>query len=206
MLDANEPMREGALDPVLQATAFGFVYIYPFQDGNGRLHRCLIHHVHAERKYTPPGMVFPVSSVVQDRIDDYRDTLRAHLGPLMSFIDWRPTPEKNVEVLNDTADLYRYFDCTGADEFLYSCVERTVEQDLPREIDYLRRHDEAMRRIMDTVEMSDRLAGNLLMFIRQNQGKLGKKRREHEFAKLTDGETASIEAIVREAFEGFNVG
>ena len=32
---------------------------------------------------------------------------------------------------------------------------------------------------------------------------LGSKRREGEFEKLTDDEVASIEAIVREAFEGF---
>ena len=38
------------------------IYVHPFQDGNGRMHRCLIHHVLAERKFTPPGMVFPVSS------------------------------------------------------------------------------------------------------------------------------------------------
>ncbi len=52
MLQANDRMRDAGLDPVLQAaaTAFGFVYIHPFQDGNGRLHRCLIHHVLAERK------------------------------------------------------------------------------------------------------------------------------------------------------------
>lgn len=205
MLDSNERMRESKLDPVLQAavTAFGFVYIHPFQDGNGRLHRCLIHHVLAERKFTPAGMVFPVSSVMLDRIDRYRDTLRAHSGPLMNFIEWRPALERNVEVLNDTADLYRYFDCTGAAQFLYECVERTVEHDLPQEIDYLRRHDEAMRRIMDTVEMPDRLAESLVMFIRQNKGTLGKKRREGEFSKLTDKEVTSAETIVREAFEGF---
>lgn len=38
-------------------------------------------------------------------------------------------------------------------EFLYSCVRRTVEDDLPREIEYLRRHDEAIHRIVDAVEM-----------------------------------------------------
>ena len=102
---------------------------------------------------------------------------RRHSGPLMPFIEWRPTPERNVEVLNDTADLYRYFDCTEAAEFLYACVRRTVEDDLPREIDYLRRHDEAIRRIMDAVEMPDRIAENLVMFIRQNKGTLAKKRR-----------------------------
>ena len=205
MIAANERMREGELDSVLQAaaTAFGFVYIHPFQDGNGRLHRCLIHHVLAGRKFTPPGIVFPVSSVMLDQIDTYRDTLRAHSSPLMNFIEWRPTPDRNVEVLNDTADLYRYFDCTEAAEFLYACVARAIDKDLPQEIDFLRRNDEAMRRIMNTVEMPDRMAENLVRFIRLNEGKLGRQRREGEFEKLTDDEVTSIEAIVREAFEGF---
>lgn len=205
LLEANARLREDGVDPVLKATAiaFGFVYVHPFQDGNGRMHRCLIHHVLAERKFTPPGMVFPVSSVMLDRIDDYRTTLQAHSGPLMPFIDWRPTPERNVEVLNDTADLYRYFDCTEAAEFLYACVRRTVEQDLPREIDYLRRHDEAIRRIMNAVEMPDRVAENLVMFIRQNNGSLSKKRRDGEFSKLRDDEVILIEGIVKEAFSGF---
>jgi hypothetical protein len=72
-----------------------------------------------------------------------------------------------------------------------------------REIEYLRRHDEALQRIMNTVEMPDRLAENLLMFIRQNKGELPKRRRTGEFKNLTDAEVASIEAIVGEAFEGF---
>ncbi len=88
-------------------------------------------------------------------------------------------------------------DFDGAAEFLYRCVEHTVEQDLPRKIDYLRRHDVALRRIMDTVEMPDRLAENLMMFLRQNQGKLGKKRRENEFAKLTEDEIVALETIIR---------
>ena len=205
LLEANRRMRDDGVDPVLKAaaTAFGFVYVHPFQDGNGRMHRCLIHHVLAERKFTPPGMVFPVSSVMLDRVDDYRTTLQAHSGPLMAFIEWRATADRNVEVLNQTADLYRYFDCTEEAEFLYACVSRTVEHDLPCEIDYLRRHDEATRRIMDAVEMPDRVAGNLVMFIRQNNGTLSRKRREGEFQKLRDDEVALLEAIVNDAFEGY---
>lgn len=206
MLVTNKRMRDDEVDPVLQAaaTAFGFVYIHPFQDGNGRVHRCLIHHVLAERRYTPPGMVLPVSSVMLDRIDDYRQALQAHSGPLMDFIEWRPTAERNVEVLNDTADLYRYFDCTDAAEFLFSCVRRTVEHDLPREIDYLRRHDEAMARIMGMVEMPDRLAQNLILYIRQNRGTLSKRKRDKEFSALTDDEVHRLEDIVQEVFEGFD--
>jgi len=138
-----------------------------------------------------------------DQIDRYRDTLQAHSAPLMNFIEWRSTPERNVEVLNETADLYRYFDCTAAAEFLYECVQRTVEKDLPREIEYLRRQDEAIQQIMETVEMPNDLAGKLVLFIRQNSGRLGKKRREGEFKKLTDGEVAAIESIVRTAFADF---
>ena len=203
LLDANDRMSNDESDPVLQAaaTAFGFIYIHPLQDGNGRLHRCLIHHVLAERKFTPPGMVFPVSSVMLDRIDNYRETLQNHSAPLMDFVEWRATLERNVEVLNDTADLYRYPDCTENSEFLYACVKRTVEHDLPHEIDYLRRHDDALRRIMDTVEMPDRLAKNLLMFIRQNKGRLSKRRRTGEFKALSDHEVATIEAVVAETFE-----
>jgi hypothetical protein len=65
--ECNNRLRVTDIDnvnPVLQAAiiAFGFIYIHPLADGNGRLHRCLIHHVLAERKFTPAGMVFPVSS------------------------------------------------------------------------------------------------------------------------------------------------
>ena len=203
--ECNNRMRPSDLDPVLQATAlaFGFVYIHPLQDGNGRLHRCLIHHVLAERKFTPPSMVFPVSSVMLDRIDDYKATLQSHSGPLMDFIDWKPTPERNVEVFNDTADLYRFYDCTEAAEFLYACVQRTVEHDLPREINYLHRHDEALRHIMDTVELPDRLAEDFIMFTRQNGGALPNRRRQKEFEAMTDDEVTALEKIVQDAFEGF---
>jgi hypothetical protein len=75
-------------------------------------------------------MVFPVSSVMLDRIENYRGTSRAHSGPLMNFIERRPTLQRNVEVLNDMADLYRYFrlhrQCGVP---FFGCVERTVDRD-----------------------------------------------------------------------------
>ena len=108
-----------------------------------------------------------------------------------------------MEVLNETADFYRYFDGTDVAEFLYACVQRTVEEDLPREIDYLRRHDEAIQRVMESVEMPDRIAENLVMFIRQNGGTLSKKRRQGTFEQLTEDEVQRIEGIVAEAFAGF---
>jgi hypothetical protein len=59
-----------------------------------------------------------------------------------------------------------------------------------------------MRRIMEAVEMPDRVADNLIMLIRQNKGALPRKRREDEFKKLRDDEVTLIESIVRDAFDG----
>jgi hypothetical protein len=113
---------------VLQAaaTAFGFVYVHPFQDGNGRLHRCLIHDVLAERKFTPPGMVFPVSSVMLDRIDDYRATLQGHSSPLMPFIEWRRPAQRS---------------CGGAGLVLLSTPGRGKEGAIFRRGEYARDED-----------------------------------------------------------------
>ncbi len=61
---------------------------------------------------------------------------------------------------------------------------------------------QAKRRIMDTIEMPDQMVENLIRFIRLNEGKLGRKRREGEFAPLTDQEVRDIEAIVEDAFAG----
>ena len=209
MFECNSRLRAASaadVAPVLQAAAvaFGFVYIHPLADGNGRMHRCLIHHVLAERGFTPPGMVFPVSKVMLDRINDYRNVLRGHSAPLMDFIEWHALPNGNVHVTNDTSDLYRYFDCTNEAEFLYECVMHTVEQSLPREIDFLGRNDTAMRDIMALVEMPNRIAGELVMFVRQNDGVLPRRRRKkHPFDKFSDAEITQIEQIVSDAFDGF---
>jgi hypothetical protein len=109
-------------------------------------------------------------------------------------------------VLNQTADLYRYFDCTEQAEFLYACVRHTVEKDLPREIDHLHRHDLAIRRIMHAAEMPDRVAENLVMLIRQNNGTTSKKRREGEFRNLRDDEVTLIKGIVIDEFATFENG
>ena len=103
-----------------RSLAFGFVFVHPFEDGNGRIHRYLIHHVLAARGFNPPGVVFPVSATILDRIDEYRKVLESYSQRVLPLIKWKPTKDGNVEVLNDTADLYRYFDATPQAEFLYS--------------------------------------------------------------------------------------
>lgn len=203
IITCGERMATSEVDAVLQASimAFAFVFIHPFEDGNGRLHRYMIHHVLAERGYTPTGMIFPVSSVLLKRQAEYGERLRAFTEPLLPFIEWVPTEKQNVRVLNDTADLYRFGDYTEITEFLYECVVTTIEHDLPREIEYLARFDEAKGRIQSFIEMPDEMISSLINFIWQNEGLLAKKHRRGEFEKMTDIEVAATEAVVKDVFE-----
>ncbi|HRE32270.1 MAG TPA: Fic family protein, partial [Candidatus Berkiella sp.] len=123
LIETDNLLKEAEYNPVLAAAAiaFGFVFIHPFEDGNGRIHRYLIHHVLAENGFTPESVAFPVSAVILDRLKEYRTVLEAYSSPRLKYIKWRPNEKNNVEVLNETIDLYRYFDATIQAEFLFSC-------------------------------------------------------------------------------------
>ena len=191
-------------DPVLTASAiaFGFVFIHPFSDGNGRIHRYLIHHILAKMELVQQGVIFPVSASILDKIDEYRIVLEHYSHPVLELTEWESTPENNVRVLNETIDFYRYFDATKQAEFLYECVFDTINRIIPEEVNYILKYDEFKRFIDDKFEMPDKLVATLVRFIEQNNGKLSQRARGNEFAELTDDEVVEIEKVFREVFEG----
>ncbi len=192
----------GGLDPVIAAAslAFGFVYIHPYVDGNGRLHRWLFHHVLAQTAYSPDGLVFPVSAAILRNIDGYRRVLESYSAPLLPWIEWQKTQDGNVDVLNDTFDFYRFFDATAHAEFLYGCVAQTIEHDLPEEVAFLQAFDRFNTSIQDIIDMPMNQVELLQKFLVQNGGHLSKRAREKEFASLTETEVEKIEANYAEAF------
>lgn len=203
MIDFDRgPARE--LDPVVAAAvlAFGFVYVHPFEDGNGRIHRYLMHHVLAQRGFNPPGVVFPISAAILAQIDEYRRVLNSHSTRLLPVIEWAPTDRFNVRVGNDTGDFYRFFDATPHAEFLYASVRKTIEDDLPYEADFLRRYDQFRQLVMDIIDMPDRMVDLLFRFLHQNEGRLSNRAREREFDALTDAEVRRIKGIYQKTFGG----
>jgi hypothetical protein len=190
------------LDAVVAAAvlAFGFVYIHPFQDGNGRIHRYLIHHVLAQRGFNPAGVVFPVSAAILERIDGYRIVLEDYSRRLLPIVEWEPTQDGNMRVLNDTADFYRFFDATPHAEFLYACVRKTIEEDLPHETHFLAQYDQFRSRIEAIVDMPNRTIDLLFRFLHQNGGRLSKQAREGEFREMTLQEVAAAEETYASLF------
>ena len=190
------------LDAVIAAAvlAFGFVYVHPFVDGNGRNHRYLIHHVLAERGFNPAGVVFPVSSAILERIDEYRATLEEYSKRLLAVIDWEPAATGNVEVRNDTADFYRFFDATPHAEFLYACVRKTIEEELPRETEFLTRYDQFKIRIETLADMPDQTIDLLFRLLHQNGGRLSKRAHERDFPQMTEAEVSVSEAAYLASF------
>ena len=195
LLDAAAHLETVDFPPVLSAAAiaFGFVFVHPFVDGNGRVHRYLIHHLLARLGFTPPGIIFPVSAAILEHLPAYRQVLEGYSHPVLEFIPWRKTVDHNVEVLADTSDYYRYFDATAPAEFLFDCVAYTLEKTIPQEVAYLQRYDALKAWLDERFQMPDKLVAVLIRFLEQNQGVLSKRAREKELALLTPVEVAQIE-------------
>ena len=203
ILAYEQRATKDGIDPVIAAAvvSFGFIYLHPFEDGNGRVHRWLIHHVLAEADYNPSEFPFPVSAAILRNLFSYRQTLESYSGPLLDHIEWDVTERKNLRVLHDTADYYRFFDATAHAEFLYRCVSETVKLDLPQEVAYLEAYDRFVKRVQQIVDMPSDTIDLLHRFLRQNEGVLSQRARTREFSALTPQEVREIEMIHNECFK-----
>ena len=200
---ASSILKETQYHPVLSAAAiaFGFVFIHPFADGNGRLHRYIIHHILAKNNFTPKGIIFPVSASILYYIENYRKVLEQYSHSILPFIQWKPTADNNVQVTNETADFYKYYDATLQAEFLFECIQDTIENIIPQEVKYLQQY-EAFKNYVDNVfEMPDTIVALLVKLLSQNEGVLSKNKREKEFAALSNEEVKQIEEQYKFAFE-----
>jgi hypothetical protein len=117
----------------------------------------------------------------------------------MDRIDWQRTARGNVDVPNDTRDLYAYPDVTAFAEFLYTCVARTVEQDLPRELRELAACDQAKAAILARMDTADARVSLLMTLIRQNGGTFPCRRGWRLF-QLYGGRGRDRQQIIQEGY------
>lgn len=191
-------MLNDEIHPVIIAAvgAFGFVFIHPFEDGNGRLHRFLLHHFLAKTSFTPSDLIFPLSaSILRDR-QGYDRTLEVFSKRTMPFVQWDFTKDHDLVVRNDTRALYRFWDATLCVEYVFERIDDTLRQDFVTELRYLVRYDSALEAIRDVLDMPDRKVSLFIRLCMQNNGKLSKTKRG-TFSELSDMEIQALEDIVQ---------
>jgi hypothetical protein len=198
--DAND-----AYDPVILSAviSFGFVFIHPFMDGNGRIHRYLIHDILARTRFTPRGIILPVSAVILANLDEYIDVLETFSRPIRDITDYNPDVPTSLATGNDSV-YFKFFDATLQAEFLYHALKRTLEEDLPKEIEYLIGFDRAYNSLNQLMDWPNHSLELFIRVVHQNQYKLSKTKHNSHFDWMNESEISHAEQEVRQAFSNGN--
>ncbi len=201
LLACIQRMERSGVDPIVQAAvaSFGFVFIHPFTDGNGRIHRALIHHILTRTGFTPKGFLLPVSAVILRQRAEYDAALESISKPLMRFVDYTEVEDGRIVIHNETAPLYRYLDFTRIAEDLSRWTEQTVRFELRQELDFIARYRKARGAIDELVDLPDRLINVFIQVVAKNGGHLSKAKRSL-FSRLSDAQIEQMEQAVVEAF------
>ena len=199
---ARRRMDAGGVSAVIHAAtiAYGFVFLHPFEDGNGRIHRFLIHNILARRGYTPKGIMFPISASMLKNAADYDASLEAFSRRLMPLVEYSLDEDGRMTVHNDTAIWYRYIDMTPQAEALFRFIEQTINTELASELAFLANYDMTKKAIQEIVDMPDRQIDLFIRFCLQNNGRLSARKRASRFDNLSDEEIARMEQAVQSAY------
>lgn len=199
LLESLERIMSDNVHPVIIATAisFGFVFIHPFEDGNGRIHRFLIHYILSKKHFTPHDMIFPVSAIMLKNMSAYDSILEAFSKPLLlALTKYDLSDDGTMKVLQKSKSFYQYIDFTFIAEYLFACIEEAIHGYIEQEIKFLMNYDKSKKLIQEIVDMPDNLIDLFIKFTLQNNGQLSAQKRERYFTLLTDEEIKKTEAII----------
>ena len=199
---AHERMNSGDVSVVIHAAAiaYGFVFLHPFEDGNGRIHRFLIHNILARRGFTPEAVMFPISASMLKNPADYDASLEAFSRRLMPLVEYSLDEDGRMTVQNDTAIWYRYMDMTPQAEALFRFIAQTIDTELAGELAFLASYDKTKESLQEIVDMPDRQIDLFIRFCLQNNGRISARKRTRHFDFLSDEEIASLEQAVQSGY------
>ncbi len=205
--------RTAGASPLVRAAvlSFGFVYIHPMSDGNGRISRFLINDVLRRDHAIPAPFILPVSATITSTVVNrrgYDQVLELLSRPLMrKYAEaWRFGAEQVAEdgvhynlqfdAYEDALPAWRYPDMTDHVEYLAQVVQSTIEQEMRNEARHLRSLRKARERVKQVIEGPDGDIDRIIRSVRESGGKVSNKLLK-EFPAFADKDLAAqaVEAI-----------
>jgi hypothetical protein len=179
--------------------AFGFVYNHPFMDGNGRLHRFMIHQILAQSEILPEGIPIPVSAVIMKHIPEYLNVLEAFSKPTTALWDYRRGELEPYITKSPGSRPYRFWDASRETAFLGKMIAEAVQSEIPKELGYLQGYDAAFTQLDAELDIPHKDLSILIRATQQNGGSISnnvKKRYYHIPSEILD----KIETVVKASF------
>lgn len=186
------------VDPVVAASvvSFGFVFIHPFMDGNGRLSRFLFHHALCRSGKLEKGLLLPVSVAMKRNEDDYLETLQGFSKPARERWSVRWIDEDDYDMrFNGHPAIYRYWNATSCVEFGFRMAEQALEVDLRSETRFLARYDRIVKEIDERFDVRGSDLATLVVSALDNGGKVSKRRRKQFEGRVPESVFDCIEEL-----------
>lgn len=211
MMEAFMAMANAKDDapPLVKAglVSFGFVFLHPFIDGNGRISRLLAHHslnfngALPDVKGTPA--ILPLSVAMKQDEKGYLETLESFSKPARDLWDVQYIGEGDFRfTFRSSPMVYAHWAGQNVARFITACAKTALEQTLIDEAAYLHAYDQAYRKIDSTFDIPDKVINLLIQWIHQNGCKMPNGRRKsQELYMLEAQEIDAIEKIVVEFFQ-----
>lgn len=171
----------GKVDALVCAaiTSFGFVFIHPFMDGNGRLSRFLFHQALCQSGRLRHGLLLPVSVAMKRNEEAYLKALKSFSAPARKRWDvrWIGDDDYDMRFLSDDS-LYRFWNATACVEFGLEMARQALDTDLKDETEFLARFDAIVKVINDRFDVRGSELTTLVLSCLQNKGKVSANRRK----------------------------
>lgn len=189
------------IDPVVRASlvSFGFVFIHPFMDGNGRLSRFLFHKTLCLSGRLKGGLILPVSIAMSRREADYLATLKAYSDPMRRAWEVRWADADSFDFNFHGADsLYRYWDATRCVEFGFEMAELALDAELRHETEFLQRYDRVYASLNERFDVRGSTLSKLIVMCLDNDGRVSNHRRKQFVGQVPDAFFDDLEKLALE--------
>lgn len=192
------------IDPIVAASvaSFGFVYIHPFMDGNGRLSRFLFHKALCTSGKLGKGLLLPVSVAMKRNEADYFAVLQGYSRPARERVQvtWVDEGEYRFEFKTDGA-IFRYWDASACVEFGFRMAAQALDVELRQETQFLARYDRVVRAVDGQVDIRGNDLATLVLVCLDNDGAISVRKRKRFADRVPEAVFGLIEAAVIEALK-----